>query len=168
MSRLTASNLAKSYKGRAVVEDVSITIESGQIVGLLGPNGAGKTTIMRAIMGLLPLTNGSITFDGQSLDRAKSHLRAEMGIGYLPEDRRLVPQFTVEDNIKVPMWAMNKEDPDRLKWAYELMPEIGRFADRQARRLASRIARAPESSPPIQSASSLRVNRTPTRRELYP
>lgn len=129
---LKVKNVNLSIQRVPILRDVSMSISGGTSCGLIGRNGAGKTTIMRAIMGLLPLTNGSITFDGQSLDRAKSHLRAEMGIGYLPEDRRLVPQFTVEDNIKVPMWAMNKEDPDRLKWVYELMPEIGRFADRQA------------------------------------
>lgn len=115
-----------------ILRDVSFEIETGKTCGLIGRNGAGKTTVMRAIMGLLPMSKGSITFDGEALHSAKSHKRAALGIGYLPEDRRLVPHFTVEENIRVPLWAQNKEDDARIKWVYEVMPEIGRFADRQA------------------------------------
>lgn len=129
---LEISNVNLSIQRVPILRDVSFSIDTSTTCGLIGRNGAGKTTIMRSIMGLLPISSGTITFDGQSLDQAKPHLRAQMGIGYLPEDRRLVPQFTVEENIKVPQWAMNIDDPARIKWVYELMPEIGRFADRQA------------------------------------
>ena len=129
---LEIKNVNLSIQRVPILRDVSFTIEAGTTCGLIGRNGAGKTTLMRSIMGLAPISDGSIVFDGVSLDQAKAHTRADMGVGYLPEDRRLVPQFTVEDNIKVPLWAMNVEDPKRIKWVYDLMPEIGRFADRQA------------------------------------
>lgn len=115
-----------------ILRDVSFSIETGKTCGLIGRNGAGKTTAMRAIMGLAPLSSGTITFDGEALHSAKPHKRASLGIGYLPEDRRLVPHFTVEENIQVPLWAQNQTDTSRIKWVYEVMPEIGRFADRQA------------------------------------
>ncbi|WP_136660031.1 ATP-binding cassette domain-containing protein [Nitratireductor sp. XY-223] len=129
---LEVKNLDLSIHDVPILRDVSFSIETSTTCGLVGRNGAGKTTIMRAIMGLLPLNSGSITFDGISLDAAKSHTRVGMGIGYLPEDRRLVPHFTVEENISVPLWALNDTDTSRIKWVYDLMPEIGRFADRKA------------------------------------
>lgn len=115
-----------------ILRDVSFSIETGKTCGLIGRNGAGKTTVMRAVMGLLPMSSGTITFDGEELHSAKSHKRAMLGIGYLPEDRRLVPHFTVEENISVPLWALNNKDTSRIKWVYDVIPEIGRFADRQA------------------------------------
>lgn len=129
---LEVRDLNISIKRVPILRDASLSIDTGATCGLIGRNGAGKTTMMRAIMGLLPLDSGTITFDGVSLHKAKSHTRAPMGIGYLPEDRRLIPHFSVEDNITVPLWAMNIQDRSRLKWVYEVMPEIGRFADRPA------------------------------------
>ena len=82
MSRLTATHLAKSYKNRKVVEDVSISIESGQIVGLLGPNGAGKTTCFYMIIGIVPQDKGTITIDDYDITRLPMHGRAAKGIGY--------------------------------------------------------------------------------------
>lgn len=115
-----------------ILRDVSFEIETGKTAGIIGRNGAGKTTVMRTIMGLAPISSGSITFDGEPLHSAKSYKRAGLGIGYLPEDRRLVPHFTVEENIQVPLWAMDQENADRIKWVYDIIPEIGRFADRKA------------------------------------
>lgn len=119
-----------------ILRDVSLEIETGTSCGLIGRNGAGKTTLMRAIMGALPVERGAIRFDGVALHEAKGHHRAAMGIGYLPEDRRLVPHFTVEENIMVSLWATNTTDRSRLKWVYDMMPEIGRFADRKAMTLS--------------------------------
>ncbi|MCR9213773.1 MAG: ATP-binding cassette domain-containing protein [Proteobacteria bacterium] len=129
---LTIENLDLSIQNVPILRDASLAIEVGSTCGLIGRNGAGKTTVMRAIMGLLPTKKGSITFNGTSLTQVKAHERARLGIGYLPEDRRLVPHFTVQENIMVSLWAINKQDVSRLKWVYDLMPEIGRFADRKA------------------------------------
>lgn len=115
-----------------VLRNVRFSIETGKTCGLIGRNGAGKTTLMRAVMGLLPLAGGSVSFDGVRLDKERAHKRAGLGIGYLPEDRRLVPHFTVDQNIRVPLWALNSDSDSRIKWVYDLMPEIGRFAHRQA------------------------------------
>ena len=81
---LRAENLAKSYKGRTVVKDVSLTVEKAQIVGLLGPNGAGKTTSFYMIVGLVPMDKGRILLDGDDISFLSMHGRARKGIGYLP------------------------------------------------------------------------------------
>ncbi|MGB3620258.1 LPS export ABC transporter ATP-binding protein [Ketobacter sp. MCCC 1A13808] len=99
MSRLTASNLAKSYKGRAVVEDVSISIESGQIVGLLGPNGAGKTTCFYMIIGIVPQDKGRIVIDDTEITHLPMHGRASKGIGYLPQEASIFRRLKVKENI---------------------------------------------------------------------
>ena len=79
MARLTASNLAKAYRGREVVKDVSIDLESGEVVGLLGPNGAGKTTCFYMVVGLIPCEDGRIILDGRDLTHVPMHGRARMG-----------------------------------------------------------------------------------------
>lgn len=129
---LALNNISLSIQRVPILRDVSLEIETATSCGLVGRNGAGKTTLMRSIMGALPIDGGEITFDGHPLHAAKGHERAALGIGYLPEDRRLVPHFTVEENILVSLWATKNNDRSRLKWVYELMPEIGRFADRKA------------------------------------
>ncbi|MGH1485509.1 MAG: ATP-binding cassette domain-containing protein, partial [Cellvibrionaceae bacterium] len=130
---LTVNNLSLSIQKVPILQDVGLSIEKGETVGLIGRNGAGKTTLMRAIMGLIATESGEVFFDKTALHSAVPPVRAVLGIGYLPEDRRLVPHFTVEENIMVPLWATNKDkDLSRLKWVYDLMPEIGRFADRRA------------------------------------
>ena len=130
---LTISDLSVSIQKIPILNNVALFIEEGQTVGLIGRNGAGKTTLMRAIMGLIDRESGKLIFNDVKLHQEKAHARALLGIGYLPEDRRLVPHFTVEENILVPLWALKgKGDLSRIKWVYELMPEIGRFADRRA------------------------------------
>jgi len=99
MATLTASNLAKSYRGRAVVEDVSLQISSGQIVGLLGPNGAGKTTCFYMIVGIVLADRGKIAIDGQDLTGLPMHGRARRGIGYLPQEASIFRRLSVADNI---------------------------------------------------------------------
>jgi branched-chain amino acid transport system ATP-binding protein len=129
---LTIDNISLSIQRVPILRDVSLEIETGTTCGLIGRNGAGKTTLMRSIMGVLPVEKGGIQFNHVDLHTAKAHERAALGIGYLPEDRRLVPHFTVEENILVSLWATKNNDRSRLNWVYELMPEIGRFADRKA------------------------------------
>lgn len=99
MSTLTASHLAKSYKTRQVVRDVSLSVSTGQIVGLLGPNGAGKTTTFYMIVGLVPLDKGHITIDDNELTQAPMHERARQGIGYLPQEASIFRKLTVYDNL---------------------------------------------------------------------
>ncbi len=96
---LTASNLKKSYKGKSVVTDVSVSVQSGQVVGLLGPNGAGKTTCFYMIVGSVPADAGVITFDQNDISAKPMHERARTGIGYLPQEASVFRRLSVSDNI---------------------------------------------------------------------
>ncbi|MFT4924346.1 MAG: lipopolysaccharide export system ATP-binding protein [Phenylobacterium sp.] len=99
MSTLQASNLAKSYKGRPVVRDVSLRVDAGEIVGLLGPNGAGKTTTFYMVVGLVPSDKGTVILNGEDLSHAPMHIRARKGIGYLPQESSIFKKLTVANNI---------------------------------------------------------------------
>lgn len=99
MAVLRASNLAKSYKQKKVVIDVSLEIRSGEIVGLLGPNGAGKTTCFYMIVGLVDADQGRITIDDQDITSLPMHGRARKGIGYLPQEASVFRKLSVSDNI---------------------------------------------------------------------
>ena len=99
MAVLKATHLAKSYKSRQVVRDVSIEVSTGQIVGLLGPNGAGKTTTFYMIVGLVPLDKGEIYIDQQALTLQPMHFRARQGIGYLPQEASIFRKLTVYQNL---------------------------------------------------------------------
>ncbi len=98
-SKLCAKNLAKSYKSRQVVRDVSIEVCTGQIVGLLGPNGAGKTTTFYMIVGLVPLDKGEIHIDQLDISFQPMHERARRGIGYLPQESSIFRKLTVYENL---------------------------------------------------------------------
>ena len=97
---LAARHLRKHYRGRVVVEDVSLTVAAGEIVGLLGPNGAGKTTCFYMIVGLAKMDEGTIHVDERDLSRAPMHLRARAGIGYLPQEASVFRKLSVEDNLQ--------------------------------------------------------------------
>ena len=99
MNKLTANNLAKSYKQRKVVKSVSLEINSGEVVGLLGPNGAGKTTSFYMIVGLIACDEGTIFLDDKNVSAYPLHLRAKMGMGYLPQEASVFRKLSVEDNI---------------------------------------------------------------------
>lgn len=99
MAQLTVNNLAKAYKGREVVQDVSLEILSGQIVGLLGPNGAGKTTCFYMIVGIVQADRGSIALNGEDITSLPMHERARRGIGYLPQEASIFRKLSVGDNI---------------------------------------------------------------------
>jgi lipopolysaccharide export system ATP-binding protein len=99
MSELIVENLRKSYKARTVVQDISLQINSGQVVGLLGPNGAGKTTSFYMMVGLVPLDAGRILLNGKDLSRLPIHSRARMGLAYLPQEPSIFRKLTVEENI---------------------------------------------------------------------
>ncbi|MDF2765659.1 MAG: transporter family protein [Rhodospirillales bacterium] len=113
--------------GFAVLRDIDLSLESGRTTLLVGRNGAGKTTTLRAIMGLLPIEAGELAYDGADLRRMRAHARAALGIGYAPEDRRLIPEFTVEDNLLLPSLALRlsaKQARERLRMIYDLLPEL--------------------------------------------
>lgn len=99
MAKLQAVNLAKVYKDRRVVEDVSLTVNSGEIVGLLGPNGAGKTTTFYMVVGIVPLNAGNIYLDEKDISVLPLHERSQIGIGYLPQEASIFRRLSVFDNI---------------------------------------------------------------------
>lgn len=99
MAILTAENLAKAYKGRRVVEDVSLTVSSGEIVGLLGPNGAGKTTTFYMVVGIVQRDAGRIIIDDEDISLLPLHARARKGIGYLPQEASIFRRLSVYDNL---------------------------------------------------------------------
>jgi lipopolysaccharide export system ATP-binding protein len=99
-SELAANNLMKAYHGRQVVKDVSLKVQSGEVVGLLGPNGAGKTTTFYMIVGLVPSDDGTIFLDGKEVNRLPIHKRARMGLSYLPQEASVFRKLTVEENIQ--------------------------------------------------------------------
>jgi len=134
---LTIRDLDVAIGRTAILHGVSLEIPTGQTVGLVGRNGAGKTTLMRSVMGLLPARRGRITLDGDDLTATAGHGRARRGLGYMPEDRRLVPALTVEENILLPAWAAPiPGQEERLRLIYQLMPEVAGLAERRALQLS--------------------------------
>lgn len=134
---LTVEALDVDISNIPILRQIQFNLESGEIVGLIGRNGAGKTTLMRSIMGLLAAKSGSIQFDQASLQTLPGHRRAHMGIGYMPEDRRLVPEMTAEQNILLPVWSTDiPEYEDRLQWIYKIIPECMEFRQRAATSLS--------------------------------
>jgi branched-chain amino acid transport system ATP-binding protein len=120
-----------------ILRDVSLEVPAGRMVGLIGRNGAGKTTLMRSIMGLLPFQAKRMAAAGEDLQRLAPHALAGRGIGYMPEDRRLIPALTVEENLMLPAWANGIRDAaKRLAWIYEQMPEVCEFRERRAMQLS--------------------------------
>ena len=112
---------------------LSLTVADGTMVGLIGRNGAGKTTTLRSVMGHLAPSQGSIHFAGKDLATLPTHARAALGIGYMPEDRGLVPELTVEENILVPVWTSKTLKPaERLALVYRVLPELLEMKDRRA------------------------------------
>lgn len=99
-STLSVRNLQKSYGVRRVVQDVSLEVVSGEVIGLLGPNGAGKTTSFYMIVGLVPSEAGEILLDGERISRLPIHRRAELGLSYLPQEASVFRKLSVEDNIR--------------------------------------------------------------------
>jgi len=131
MSVLTATHLSKQYKGRKVVRDVSLSIESGEVVGLLGPNGAGKTTCFYMIVGLVPLDQGEIHLDNTELTRLPMHQRARLGLSYLPQEASVFRKLSVEDNIMAILETQKDLTPaEREQRLEELLQEL-HVADRR-------------------------------------
>ena len=130
---LSIDRLGVSINSTRILRGASLVVGRGQIAGLIGRNGAGKTTLLRTVMGLLSWQSGGILFAGQSLSAVPAHGRARLGIGYMPEDRRLTPALTAKENVLLPAWALGLKDAsDRLARIYQLLPEVESFADRKA------------------------------------
>jgi lipopolysaccharide export system ATP-binding protein len=119
MSRLRAEGLAKRYRSRQVVKDLSIEIASGEVVGLLGPNGAGKTTAFYMIVGLVPCDAGRIVLGDQDVSRLPVHRRARLGLGYLPQEPSVFRRLTVSDNIRAILQLRTDLDTDQREAALE-------------------------------------------------
>lgn len=125
MSLLRALNLAKSYKSRQVLRDLSLQVASGEVVGLLGPNGAGKTTAFYMIVGLTPCEHGEIMLDGRDIGRLPMHRRAQLGLGYLPQEPSVFRKLSVEDNILAILETRPKLDSTaRHERLEELLEEL--------------------------------------------
>jgi lipopolysaccharide export system ATP-binding protein len=124
VSKLVVENLRKRYKARTVVQDISLAINSGEVVGLLGPNGAGKTTSFYMMVGLVPLDGGRILLDGRDLGRLPIHQRARLGLAYLPQEPSIFRKLTVAENI-LAILELRKLPPELLQEKLEeLLQEL--------------------------------------------
>ena len=134
---LRVDGLDVAIESVGILRGVNLAVGSGRFAGLIGRNGAGKTTLMRSIMGILPWRAGGIAFNGRPLAGVPVHARARLGIGYLPEDRRLIPALTVEENVLLPAWSSHATDAAvRLERVYTMIPEVRGFAQRKAMQLS--------------------------------
>jgi branched-chain amino acid transport system ATP-binding protein len=134
---LKLSGVNVSIQAVHILRDVSFEVPAGTMVGLIGRNGAGKTTLMKSVMGLLKASSGTIQAEGRDLRAVPTHERTRLGIGYMPEDRRLIPDLTVEENVLVPAWAAKLPDArQRLEKVYRLIPEVRAFGPRKGSQLS--------------------------------
>jgi lipopolysaccharide export system ATP-binding protein len=124
MSALKATGLAKSYKTRQVVNDLSLELDSGEVVGLLGPNGAGKTTAFYMIVGLVPCDAGRILLDEVDLTLLPMHRRAQLGLGYLPQEASVFRKLSVQDNILAILETRDMERAAREERLEQLLAEL--------------------------------------------
>jgi lipopolysaccharide export system ATP-binding protein len=123
MSRLLVEGLAKRYRSRQVVKDLSIEISSGEVVGLLGPNGAGKTTAFYMIVGLVPMDDGRIVLDQNDISRLPVHRRARLGLGYLPQEASVFRKLTVAQNILAILETRSELNREKREEALESLLE---------------------------------------------
>ncbi len=122
MSVLTLEGLVAGYGPIRVVRDVSVTIGEGEVVALLGRNGAGKTTTLKAALGMVRVFSGRVLYRGQNVTRLATHRRAMLGMGYVPDDRRIFPELTVRENLEVAIKPRVRNGRWTLARIYELMP----------------------------------------------
>jgi branched-chain amino acid transport system ATP-binding protein len=123
---LSLAAVSAGYGSFRALFDVSLEVPQGEAVGVIGPNGAGKTTLMRAISGLLPLRGGSMTLEGRSVGGLPAHRMVEQGIAHVPENRRLFPRLTVEDNLRIGAFIPQARArfAEQLERVYELFPRL--------------------------------------------
>jgi branched-chain amino acid transport system ATP-binding protein len=134
---LEIDHLVVEIQSMPALRGFSMRVSPGSMVSLVGRNGAGKTTLMRSIMGHLKPSRGAVRFEGADLSARPRHARAALGIGYMPEDRGLVPQLTVEENILLPLWVGRHLDrKSRLDFIYEVIGELAEMRHRKALQLS--------------------------------
>lgn len=124
MNQLVVENLRKRYKARTVVQDISLEINSGEVVGLLGPNGAGKTTSFYMMVGLVPLDGGRILLDGKDLSKMPIHQRARMGLSYLPQEPSIFRKLSVAENILAILELQKLTPEQQQEQLEELLQEL--------------------------------------------
>jgi branched-chain amino acid transport system ATP-binding protein len=132
-SLLEIKGLVVDIRSMRALRGFSMSLARGVMVSLVGRNGAGKTTLIRSVMGHLKPVQGAVRFEGADLSVKPRHARAALGIGYMPEDRCLVPQLTFEENILLPLWATKHLDRSaRLDFVYEMIGELAQIRRRKA------------------------------------
>ncbi len=130
---LTVNSVSVKIGAILALKNFTLDIKKGELISLIGRNGAGKTTLLKSIMGVNKLANGTIKFNDLDLNNSASHERAALGIGYMPEDRGLIPELTVEENILLPSWSIKSLDSNnRLTLVYQIMPELKEMSERKA------------------------------------
>ncbi len=134
---LSITNLNVSIAAVHILRGVSLELPAGSMTGLIGRNGAGKTTLIKTVMGLLEAGSGRVRFEDRDLLALPTHARAGLGLGYMPEDRRLIPDLTVEENILLPAWAAGLGEA-RARWEkiLDYVPEIRELAPRKGAQLS--------------------------------
>jgi ABC-type branched-subunit amino acid transport system ATPase component len=136
---LKIDHVSASIAGNTVLRGVSTEFNAGQLLAVVGRNGAGKTTLLRAIMGLLPLSAGTIAMNGEDLSRVPAHRRTSLGIGYAPEDRVMYPTFSVEENLRLPCDVLGLdavETDRRLARVLEVVPQLREMLPRSGSALS--------------------------------
>ncbi len=123
---LELRNVSAGYGDFQALFDVSLDVKAGEAVSVIGPNGAGKSTLMRAISGMIPLKGGTVTMEGRQLSSVPPHKIVELGIAHVPENRRLFPRMSVEENMRVGCYAppFRAKFEERLEFVYELFPRM--------------------------------------------
>jgi branched-chain amino acid transport system ATP-binding protein len=123
---LSLDKISAGYGSFRALFDVSLDVAAGEAVGVIGPNGAGKTTLMRVISGLVPLLSGQMSMEGRSLVGLPAHRIVEYGIAHVPENRRLFPRLSVEDNLRIGAFIpqARRQFLTQLSWVYELFPRL--------------------------------------------
>lgn len=155
-SVLNLEGVKVAIQGADVLRGVSLVVPRGGLVALVGRNGAGKTTTLRSVMGLLPLIAGRINVDGVDLAQIPAFRRSQLGIGYMPEDRRLIGRLTVADNLLLPAWSGGVANASgRLEHVYRLMPDLAALAGRKAAQLSGGQQKMAALARALMSASKL-------------
>lgn len=138
MHTLSAEHISKRYDGRRIVDDISLSVSSGEVVGLLGPNGAGKTTTFHILTGMLRPESGGVRLDGQDISGLPMYQRALMGISYLPQEPSIFRKLTVKDNLRAVLEISGLSREEMEYRVEHLLAEynLGGFADREGSRLS--------------------------------
>jgi len=124
MQMLSLTKVCAGYSGFQALFEVSVEVEAGEAVAVIGPNGAGKTTLLRVISKLIEPTSGTLTFDGASLAGLPAHAIVARGIAHVPENRRLFPRLTAEENLRMGAYIARRTYAERLEQVYALFPRL--------------------------------------------